>query len=185
MRAMAMLTCLTATAVLAGGAHAQSQTRPSNWYADIGGGLAVEEDFDTIGVLARLGWQTQPPTVLSTLFDQIGGEGEFFYGLEGEEDQTSFGEFENKIEYLASGSFVGSRSLTNRIDAFARVGLSFASAEIDLSSQFDVFDDEETDTGLLLGLGGTFALTERGALRGDVTFQNDLEVFSLVFSQDF
>lgn len=166
---------------LATGAAAQDR----NWYVEAGAAQVLEDDFDTTGVNVRLGRQWRAPRTLVGVVDRIAVEGDIFYGLSGDEQETSFGTVDAEVQYIASGSVRAVNALTNRIDAFARIGLSYASAEVDLNSQFSLFDDSDTDTDLLVGAGGAFRFLRNTSVRGDYTLQNDFEVVSVTLSHNF
>ncbi len=173
------------TAWTAASACAQDRTANRGWYGEIGGAYISEDDFNTSGVNGRLGYAFGTSSGLSGIIDAVALESEVFYGIFGETQESSFGDVEAEIEYAVSGSVRAVNSITDRFDAFARLGVSYASAEVDVDSQFEVFDDSNSDTDLMFGVGGAFRFNWATALRGDFTLQNDLEVYSLTIHREF
>lgn len=182
---------MTRIALLAAGAAslmaaspALSQDLVRGAYAELGGGAVFEEDFDTLGLTGRVGYEWGQVRYLPTFIDAWALEGELFYGLSGDETENSFGVVDTEIEYAASASVRAVKHL-GPVDGFARLGFSRASAEVDSSSQFDAFDDEEQDTDILLGVGGLYKLNTVSGVRGDFTLQNDFEALSLTYHRRF
>ncbi len=138
----------------------------SYFYGEIGGGYVLDNEFDTLGVLGRFGYETPAPEAFTGLFDRFAYEGELFVGLFGEDDGPDY-------DYSLGAGLRTIKHLSPRWDGFFRLGLS----------RVEIEDDGDLD--VLFGLGGEYGIDGRSGLRGDLTFQNDLEILSLAYTRDF
>lgn len=183
-----VISALCAGAALAAPAAAQSHQRNVQdgfWYGEIGGGYQLEDDFDTLGVVGRFGYEHRAPHAVAEVIDALAYEAELFYGIFGEEEDVPGGEIDNEVRWVGSGSVRAIKKFTPRIEGFARLGVARASLRSDFSGPFFADDNTDGETDVLLGVGGEYKLTTKSGVRADFTTQNDLEGLMLSYTRDF
>lgn len=155
------------------------------FYGDLGGGVQLEDNFDTFGIVGRFGYEHRAPRTVEELIDALAYEAELFYGVFGQEEDVPGGEVDNKVRFVGSGSVRAIKRFTPRIEGFARLGVARASLRSDFSGPFFANDNTDGETDVLLGVGGEYKLTQKSGVRADFTTQNDLEGLMLSYTRDF
>ncbi|MEL6365581.1 MAG: outer membrane beta-barrel protein [Pseudomonadota bacterium] len=148
-------------------------------YFEIGAGQVFEENFDTTGITARAGLRTRVPS--TTFLDAVAAEGEFFYGIDGEDT----GNVEAKVAYSFSATGRAIWEVASNVDLFARAGLDVSKAEVEGSGFFAGGEAEDTEVGLLIGAGTELRLSPRTGVRFDFSHRNDYNIVQLAYAVRF
>lgn len=173
------------TTAVAGMAAIPAQAQDSTWQFELGLSQLADDNFDTEGVMMRLGHEWGTYGQFGGLVDALALEVEGYYGVVGDETETETGLTEARIEHSGSANVRAIKNIGTQFDLFVRAGVSHATPEFVGATADAPTVNADKDTGLLLGGGAVLRLNWNTGLRADYTVQNDYESFSVGLRWEF
>lgn len=180
---------LALAALLSGGAMAQGYNSDAGFYAEGGAGYlniepeGADEGVDTATIQARFGYRFSERLSLEADLSTGIDEGEFDYNVDEDDfnlDDNADGDFNDIIaasgdvglNYLLGVYGRASFPLTQNLEAHARLGYAYIDIDADVVTPGGTSIDrvQNSEDGVGLGGGLTYALSERWSLRGDATY---------------
>ncbi|MEL6857004.1 MAG: porin family protein [Pseudomonadota bacterium] len=126
--------------------------------------LADDETDLTLGLIGgHYGYDFSP---------YAGVEAELLFGVKNDSGSVSGIDYDLNINVLAGAFAKAQLPLGDRFTAFARAGYFGATVEATFPG-LDIDSEEETEFDVALGVGATFAFTDKSYLRADLTRYGD------------
>lgn len=169
---------------LFGVANTAAAAQEGVWQVEVSLGQIADDNFDTDGIVARLGHEWPTYGQFGGLVDAMAVEVEGFYGVNGDEQATANGLTEAKIEYAGSANLRLIKNIGANFDLFGRVGVGYAQPEV-LGQNAQQLEEQTQGSDMLVGAGAALRFAGNTALRFDYAMQNEFESFSLALRWEF
>tara|TARA_Y100000052_G_scaffold27558_1_gene36312 strand:+ start:5670 stop:6323 length:654 start_codon:yes stop_codon:yes gene_type:complete len=183
------LVAAAATSALALGAHAQTASEDTGFYAE--GGYqyldikpdGAEQGVDTNGIAARTGYKFN--NIFSIEGELASGvdDGEFDYNVDEDDfnlDDNNDGDFNDTINaagdiemnYLVGLYGKAEVPVTDRLNAYARAGYAYidVDAQVQTPGGTTLATISDSEDGPAVGAGVTYDVTDNWYLKGDYTY---------------